>query len=671
MKVPPRLLASALAAALAACAGRSGPAPAAPAARATSAPPPAAAPSRDALNRAALELALPLFWAKDADGDGAVDPEELAVIWGLDPRPREHWVVDGTFTPAFVEAWGRVRARAGSAAGPGGAREAALRRELDASYFTVIDTDLRNAPAEDRAFVRHVLEAARIVERIYARQLGTAGMELRIPPEDTLSRFVFFLNQGPWCTAPATEKDASCSALVPAVARRSGLYPEDLQAREGFCAELAKDPRADELTAPFTAVVRDGSGALAAVPYARAYGDDMRAVSRELDAAAAAITSPGEAALKSYLLAAARAFESGDWLAADEAWSRMNAVNSRWYLRVAPDEVYYEPCSLKAGFHVTLARIDQASLAWQKRLEPVKAEMERALAAMAGPPYAAREVSFHLPDFIRIVLNAGDDRKVRVITGGQSLPNWGPVANEGRGRTVAMTNLFEDPKSREVLRRRAESILCAAAMSRWSDDADTHVIGTVLHEAAHNLGPSHEYAVNGRTDDRIFGGALASTLEELKAQTSALYLTDWLTGRGVLTQEVAERAHVWNVLWIFRYMSQPLYDPQGKIQPYPALAAVQFGALLDAGALRWDADEIAANGADRGCVSVDFARLPAAVARLEARVLGVKARGDLDGANALKRDYVDATGPLADVRRAIAARIQRFPNATFLYSVRL
>ena len=37
-------------------------------------------------------------------------------------------------------------------------------------------------------------------------------------------------------------------------------------------------------------------------------------------------------------------------------------------------------------------------------------------------------------------LDAGDARAASGATIGQSLPNWGPVANEGRGRTVAMTD---------------------------------------------------------------------------------------------------------------------------------------------------------------------------------------------------------------------------------------
>ena len=42
---------------------------------------------------------------------------------------------------------------------------------------------------------------------------------------------------------------------------------------------------------------------------------------------------------------------------------------------------------------------------------------------------------------------------------GQSLPNWGPVANEGRGRTVAMVNFYSDPDS-VAARRSPVSTVC-------------------------------------------------------------------------------------------------------------------------------------------------------------------------------------------------------------------
>ena len=57
---------------------------------------------------------------------------------------------------------------------------------------------------------------------------------------------------------------------------------------------------------------------------------------------------------------------------------------------------------------------------------------------------------------------------------------------------------------------RAESMFCKKTMSRLSLDPKLATMGTVLHEASHNLGPSHEYKVDGKTDEEIFGGVLAS-----------------------------------------------------------------------------------------------------------------------------------------------------------------
>src|SRR4029079_13754899 len=212
-----------------------------------------------------------------------------------------------------------------------------------------------------------------------------------------------------------------------------------------------------------------------------------------------------------------------------------------------------------AGFHVSFARINQDSLKWQKTLEPVKKEMEEAVAAMAGPPYKARDVKFHLPDFIDIVLNAGDARNATGATIGESLPNWGPVAKKG-GRTVVMTNLGTDKDSLEASKQTIASVFCKSVMDDVSMDPALLNMSTVLHEAAHNLGPAHEYEVGGKADGAVFGGALASMLEELKAQTSALFFVDWLADKGTIDKKQAMQSHYRDIAWAFGHISLGLYD---------------------------------------------------------------------------------------------------------------
>jgi hypothetical protein len=135
----------------------------------------------------------------------------------------------------------------------------------------------------------------------------------------------------------------------------------------------------------------------------------------------------------------------------------MNAQNSRWYLRVAPDEVLADPCNVKAQFHLDLARIDQGSVRWQSKLTPLEQDMERALAGLIGAPYVARKVTFHLPDFIQVVFNAGDDRQPVGAVAGESLPNWGKVETQGRRPRRGPTRTSRASSARSCTRPRTTS----------------------------------------------------------------------------------------------------------------------------------------------------------------------------------------------------------------------
>lgn len=643
---------------------------------ATPPPPPPASPhdklGRADFNRRAAERALPLFWRADADGDHDLDADELVVTWGLPGPTRAQLVTGDRFTPAFDTLYAALVAAtaAGDQPAPEKARRAAVLAELGQGLPTLVETDQRQASAEDKAVVDHVLAAATIVERIFARQKGVLGMDADIPADDPASRTLFFRNQGPFCVAARTERDPDCSALPSRPKPVSGLYPAAIQAKPGFCEALAKAPNAAELMGHF-AVVRDGQtpGSFVAVPYSQAFGEDMEAVAKELEAAAAAVTSADEAAFVDYLKAAAAAFRDNGWEKADVAWKAMGDKGSRWYLRIGPDEVYEDPCAWKAGFHVSFARINPGSVEWRQKLEPVKGELENALAALAGKPYVARDVKFTLPDFIDIIVNAGDARAPSGATIGQSLPNWGKVAESG-GRTMAMTNLYTDADSAATLVGQTSSLFCPATQAGFKPDPSIALMTTVLHEAAHNLGPAHDYQVGGKSDDVLFGGTLASTLEELKAQTAALYFAEWLAAKGIISPELARTSHLRDLAWAFGHIAQGMYTADGTPKNYSQLAAIQVGALVAAKVVTWKADQKAANGTDAGCFEVDLDAWKPAVDALAARVLKVKGTGDKKDALAMKAAFVDGKDAWGDLRGVIAERWLRAPRATMVYSVR-
>ncbi len=624
---------------------------------------------RPDFNRLAVRQNLPLYWRADDDGDGSVDPAEVAGLMFY-PSPGE-WVKDGAFTPAFEAAYDRLTQAASSRPSDPESEETRRRffvtKDLDQGRATLVESDLTGLSVQDKRFVAHMLKVADLVDDLYELQNGAAAMATRVAA-DPESRSLFRRNRGPKCVAPATEKQPECSAIPGAPKPVFGVYPAELQQQDKFCKQLETHKDAKALLDPFT-VVRSEAGGLTAVPYTEAYATEMRAISDELHAAANAIRDPAENPLAFYLRDAARSFLSNDWKPADEAWAQMNVDNSKWYVRIAPDEVYWEPCAAKAGFHLSFARINQSSRTWQQKLVPIQQEMELRIAKAAGAPYRARKVTFHLPDFIDLVVNAGDDRDALGATIGQSLPNWGPVANEGRGRTVAMVNLYTDPDSLAARRGQAESMLDRSSMGSYVGTTEPGLLNTILHEATHNLGPAHEYAVGGKKAPDVFGGPLASVMEELKAQTGGLYLIELLREKGIISDDMARQTYTDAIVWALGHVSQGMYTATGERKAYSNLAAMQIGFLLDAKALTWDVNAPAANGSDKGALIVHLDKLPGAIADMTRVVAGIKARGDRKAAEDMSKKYVDDSAVVP--HDVIQERFQRFPKSSFVYAVRL
>ncbi len=670
---------------LAACAAEQ-PAP-------TPAPVRATTPGYNRLNRAdfnrlAAERDWPLFWRQDKNNDGTLSADELAVLWGVASTTREVWVKDGGFTAQLATAYEDMVAWKNRAASnltdDETVRRAAVRKELAQTRPTLIDWNFSGSSEEDRAIVAHVVAAALHIEKLYATQRGAIGLQEKIPADDAQSRMLFYRNQGPWCEQPETRNDSHCNALSTFPKKISGAYPAALQSDAKFCERLAEKKEAaktaapkkgqkpaeqpKDLMSPFV-VVRGEAPNLAPVPYTEAFRDEMTAVSAELRAAADAIKSPDEAALKAYLLADAQAFLDNNWLPADEAWAKMSVHNSKWYLRIAPDETYADPCDTKAGFQVSFARINTGSLKWQALLDPLKNDMEKYIAGFAGEPYKARSVSFHLPDFIDIVLNAGDARPANGATIGESLPNFGPVANEGRGRTVAMTNFYTDADSIKVAHSQAEAIFSAETVKNFSDDPEPLLLTTVLHEAAHNLGPSHQYKVGGKIDREAFGGPLASMLEELKAQTGSLVFCDWLAEKKQITDKQAILAHVRDVFWNFGHISQGFYDEAQKLRAYSVLSGIQLGYLLAEGAVTFDPNALAADGKSKGALTIHTDKFAAAAKKMMTEVAKIKATGNKAAAEAMLEKYIGAKSAAQPVFAMVTERMRSAPRATFVYSV--
>jgi hypothetical protein len=199
-----------------------------------------------------------------------------------------------------------------------------------------------------------------------------------------------------------------------------------------------------------------------------------------------------------------------------------------------------------------------------------------------------------------------------------------------------------------------------------SDEAD--LLSTILHEATHNLGPAHDYKVDGKVDSAVFGGPIAAMLEELKAQTGAYFLVEMLRSKGLISDELARTAYDELVVWSFGHISQGMYTAAKESKAYGQLAAIQFGYLLDKGAVTWDPNKLAANGKDKGAFTLHLDKMPAVADEMMKEIGGIKARGDKAAAAKLVARYVDSETVVPHA--LITERMLREPRYSHVYSVR-
>src|SRR6185312_15542418 len=167
----------------------------------------------------------------------------------------------------------------------------------------------------------------------------------------------FDLNKGPW-----SELDGQI-AFLPGVPPRKPLganfYPEDMS-KDEFETWAAKLPAAQQEQARgfFTVIQRGADKKLMAVPYSKAYAQDLERMAKLLDEAAAHTSN---ATLKDFLKLRAQAFRTNDYYASDVAWMKLDAPID---VTIGPYETYNdELLGYKAAFEAYVTLRDEAETA--------------------------------------------------------------------------------------------------------------------------------------------------------------------------------------------------------------------------------------------------------------------------------------------------------------------
>jgi hypothetical protein len=479
---------------------------------------------------------------------------------------------------------------------------------------TELRADVSNLSPGDRAALQKLIEASRVLNDIFMRQMWSGSVELyeKLKRDQTplgkARLHYFWINKGPW--SDIDDHAAFLPGAPPKKLPGANFYPEDMTREEfeSWVKTLSKAER-EQAEGFFTVIRRDAGGRLKAVPYSEEFKNDLAKAVRLMEEAAGLT---GNATLKRFLLSRGAAFLSNDYYESDLAWMDLDAPID---ITIGPYETYNdEVFGYKASYEAYVNLRDEAETRKLDFFGGHLQEIENNLPI--NPEYRNPKLGSQAP--IRVVnevLSAGDgDHGVQ--TAAYNLPNDERVVAQKGSKRVMLKNV-QEAKFRTTLEPISKRVLTPASQSELSFDLFfTHILA---HELSHGIGP-HQIMLNGRaTSPRQELKELYSAIEEAKADVTGLFMLQYLYDHKLIEGgAVAERKlYTTYLASTFRTLRFGLNDAHGKGM------AMQVNYLTDKGgfAIR-----------DDGRFEVRFDKISSAVRDLDHDLLTIEATGDYAGA---------------------------------------
>lgn len=477
-----------------------------------------------------------------------------------------------------------------------------------------LSADITGLPESERKSLRHLIEAARVIDAIYLRQVwaGNPALLMTLQADHStagLARLRYFiLNKGPWSRLDGDKP------FIEGVGDKPGganFYPAGASKAEieQWLGSLSPAARA---TAQgfFTTIRRGPDGRFIAVPYALEYQGELGLVAGHLREAAAATAQP---TLRQYLERRAEALLSNDYYASDVAWMELDASIEP---TIGPYEVYEDTWfAAKAAFEAFITVRDETETSKLTKFGSQLQGLEDRLPI--DPAWRNKALGALSPiRVVNVVFSAGDANR-GVQTAAFNLPNDERVVAE-KGAKRTMLKNTQEAKFRLVLEPIARVALPEADRARVQFDAFfTHIL---MHELMHGLGPN-SIRVGGRsTTVRAELKDTYSTLEEAKADISGLWALQTLVDDGVIEKGLSDTMYTTFLASTFRSIRFGTSSAHGRG------IAIQLNALLDAGAVVVNSD---------GTFRVEPSKIREALAALTTEIMTVQATGDYAKAQAL------------------------------------
>jgi hypothetical protein len=457
--------------------------------------------------------------------------------------------------------------------------------------------------------VDKLVDACRLLDDVYWRQSDLTGLALYKSTQDPALKRLLMIMGSRWDLLDENRPFTGDEPMPPG----HELYPKGLTRAqiEAYAARHAEDKAA--IYGPFTVVKSDG-GRLSGVPYHVEYKAFLEPMAKDLRDAAALSPDP---AFANFLRLRADALLTDDYYKSDLAW--LDLKDPKFDVIFAPYETYLDDLlGVKTSYGASvLIRDDEQSrkLAVYQRYVP---EIQDAL-----PIDAADRPSKHghlTPmEVMDAPFRAGDLRHGYQAVA-DNLPNDARIHQEKGTKKIFFKN-FMDARVEYVILPVAQKLMPPEQAAKATGEG--YMAGTLLHEISHELGPAFARVGGKQVDIREAIGPAYSGLEEAKADVVGMFGLKWLVDHGAMPKDRLEEYYASYVAGLFRTLRFGTGEAHGRAE------MMEFNYLLENGALSH------ANGR----YTIDYARMPAALARLAKELLEIEATGDRARAEAWFAKY--------------------------------
>src|SRR5580693_2137174 len=503
---------------------------------------------------------------------------------------------------------------------------------------TKLEADVSKLSPGDRKALVKLIEASRILNDIFMKQLWSGNAELYeklkrdTSPLGKARSHYFWINKGPW--GDLDDHTAFLPNVPPKKLPGANFYPENMTREEfeSWVKTLSKEDR-ERAVGFFTVIRRDAGGRLTFVPYSEEYKHDLAKSARLLEEAAG-LTS--NATLKRFLLARGAAFLSNDYYESDMAWMDLDAPID---ITIGPYETYNDEIfGYKAGFEAYVNLRDDVETEKLKFFGAHLQEVENNLPI--DPKYRNPKLGSQAP--IRVVneiLSAGDgDHGVQ--TAAYNLPNDERVVTQKGSKRVMLKNV-QEAKYHATLEPISKRVLTSTSQPDLSFDSFfTHILA---HELSHGIGPHQITIADRATSPRQELKELYSAIEEAKADVTGLFMLQHLYDHKLIDggAHAERKLYTTYLASTFRTLRFGLKDAHGKGM------AMQVNYLTEKGGFIARED---------GRFEVNLEKIKSAVRDLDRDLLTIEATGDyaaakkmLDELGKVRPSMQTALGNLSDI----------------------